>query len=88
MIKELNDLKLLMDGLKQAESDVEIAFMAGYNHALKGLDYLDKYVEMSGKLDYYEDIQEWHALSLGYALGQKKLNEEIADFEKDNPDRH
>ena len=88
MIKDLDKLKELMNGLKKPESDVEIVFMAGYNHALSNGDFLDKYIEQTGSLDYYDSIQEWHAFMLGFGMGQKKLNEEIADFENDNPDRH
>lgn len=83
MTKTLEQLKELMDGKRKPDSEIEDCFMEGYNHALTAADLIEKYIEVSGKLEYNE-MKHWHMFILGYAMGQKRLNEEIADFELGN----
>ena len=88
MLKDLDQLKELMSGIRKPTTDIEKIFMVGYNHALLNLDLLEKYIELSGELDYYEDAQKWHAAIIGYAMGQKQLSEEIANYKEEDQNTH
>ena len=78
LTKSVNDL---INGKRKPASRIEDVFMIGYHHALYNKLFLDKYIELIGNEISYSDTDELHALCVGYGMGQKKLEEEIAEFE-------
>lgn len=84
MINSLDRIEGLMSGKLKPQDQYEDLFMIGVTEALSARRLLNKYVEIFQDLD--EDILLLHSFCMGYALGQQRLEQEVADFNNDDGD--
>lgn len=81
MINSLDRIEGLMSGKLKPKDEYEELFLVGYAEALQQKKILHKYIEIFHDID--DDVLLLHSFLMGYALGQQKLEEEIADFNKE-----
>lgn len=88
MIKALEAIQDLIEGKRLPQTEAERYFLKGFHAALREIRFFDKYLEIVSEIDYYGDMDLYHAFCLGYGMGQIKLDEEIAEYDSGNKPSH